>query len=233
MRKLGLYSVIALFSATFAHAQAGSAPLARLTIRSGIVESQHEQGPWHPIFPRELLDMGDRIRTAKGSIAAIDMGLRTVITLNEDSQVRVGPAIELESGTMKVFSSSDIRVSAKDTVLEFVEGPVDLELGFQADKLSLMVFAGGVKAGPITIRGSNLDPSVRTYVANGRSQNRQRNVQVNPAFYIYPYFLYGNANPNAGRIIPPTVNNPTNPGYRPTQVVPPMSDPIRVPVTPQ
>jgi hypothetical protein len=53
----------------------------------------------------------------------------------------------------------------------------------------------------------------------------------NQTFYVYPYVSLGNADPNAGAIVPPVVNNPTNPGYRPTQIVPPMSDPIRVPVT--
>jgi hypothetical protein len=49
--------------------------------------------------------------------------------------------------------------------------------------------------------------------------------------YVYPYFLYGNVDPFEGRIVPPVVNNPTHPAYRPTQIVPPMSDPLRVPVT--
>jgi hypothetical protein len=142
--------------------------------------------------------------------------------------------VQLESGSMKVFSASDIQVSAKDTVLESTERPVDLELGYQSDKLNLTIFNGAVRTGSIIIHGgAQQDPTVRTYTANGQSAQREGYVIANPTYYIYPYFLYGNGNPdpNAGRIVPPVVMNPTHPGYRPTQIVSPMSDPIRVPVT--
>jgi hypothetical protein len=118
-------------------------------------------------------------------------------------------------------------------MLESADRPLDLELGYEAGRLSLTVFNGAVRNGSLVIRGGNEDPSVRTYTVN---KNLRRNdpygqqIVVDPTFYVYPYFLYGNTNPNAGRIVPPVVNNPTNPGYRPTQIVPPMSDPIRVPV---
>ena len=106
--------------------------------------------------------------------------------------------MQLESGSMKVFSSSDIQVGAKDTVLSTADRPVDLELGYQADKLNLTVFNGAVQNGPVIIRGGNEDPNVRRYTANGRSSQQRGNVVANPVFYIYPYFLYGNPDPNAG-----------------------------------
>jgi hypothetical protein len=138
---------------------------------------------------------------------------------------------------MKVFAASDgrdnrenILVAAKDTLLESAERPLDMEIGYQADKLNLTIFNGAVRNGPMTIRGGgNQDATVRTHTA-GRTHERQV-IVPNANFYVYPYFLYGYPDPNAGKIVPPVVNNPTNPGYRPTQIVPPMSDPLRVPVT--
>jgi hypothetical protein len=73
---------------------------------------------------------------------------------------------------------------------------------------------------------------MRTYSANGRPLQRHAEEVPSPNIYVYPN-VYGGRDPNAGAIVPPVVINPTNPGYRPTQVVPPMSDPIREPVRKQ
>jgi len=174
-------------------------------------------------------------------MAALEVGPGKVVTLNEVSQVQVGVSnsaaiVQLDTGSMKVFAASDgrdnrenILVAAKDILLESAERPLDMELGYQGDKLNLTIFNGAVRNGPMTIRGGNQDTTVRTHTA-GRTNERQV-IVPNASFYVYPYFLYGYPDPNAGKIVPPVVNNPTNPGYRPTQIVPPMSDPIRVPVT--
>ena len=236
MRKLGLTLTVAVFSVALLHAQTFSGPAAgqgaRVVIRSGLVEVQHDGG-WVPASVGDAVKPGERIRTAAGSSAALEIDPGKVVTLNEQSQVQVGQVVHLEGGSMKVFSASDIQIAAKDMLLESGGQPVDLELGYQADKLNLTVFNGAVRNGSMVIRGGNQDPNVRTYTANGRSTHYNENSVPNPTFYIYPYFMYGNPDPNAGRIVPPVVNNPTNPGYRPTQVVPPMSDPIRVPVQQQ
>ncbi len=223
--------LVGTFAVAILHAQVP----ARLVIRSGLVEVQRGN-VWSPISPGELLNAGDHVRTASGSIAAVEIEPGKVITLNELSQIQLAasnssPTVQLETGSMKVVSSSDIKVGAKDTTLESADRPLDLELGYQADKLNLTIFNGAVRSGSMIIRGGNQDPTVRTYSTNGRSSHQVVNAVPNPTFYIYPYFLYGNTDPNAGKIVPPVVNNPTNPGYRPTQIVPPMSDPIRVPVT--
>jgi hypothetical protein len=141
----------------------------------------------------------------------------------------------------------------RDTVLDSAEVPLDMELGFQADRLDMTVFGGAVRNGRMVVRGGNVNPNSRTYSANSANlRNGMNGMQVpNPTFYVYPYFMYGNGmygngnwngngngqrngnrgRGNSGAIVPPVVNNPTNPGYQPTQIVPPMSDPIRVPVT--
>jgi FecR protein len=244
MKKLGLQLFIAAASATLLIAQSPAVPDARLAIRSGIVEVQRGN-IWVPITISEPLRAGERIRTGSGSLAAIEFGQGKVVTLNEQSVVQIGPIgstgssggaaiVQLENGSMKVFSTSDIQIAAKDTTLETADRPVDLELGYQSDKLNLTVFSGAVRNGSMIIHGGNDDPTVRTYTANRnlrRNDSYGQQIVVDPTFYVYPYFMYGNPNPNAGRIVPPVVNNPTNPGYRPTQVVPPMADPIRVPVT--
>jgi hypothetical protein len=244
MKTIGLQLLIVTVSATLLNAQSPAVADARLAIRSGLVEVQRGN-IWVPITISEPLRAGERIRTGSGSVAAVEFGPGKVVTLNEQSVIQIGPIgsdgssggaaiVHLENGSMKVFSASEIQIAAKDTMFESTDRPIDLELGYQADKLNLTVFNGAVRNGSVIIHGGNEDPSVRTYTAgrNGRRNDRhEQQIMVDPTFYVYPYFMYGNPNPNVGRIVPPVVNNPTNPGYRPGQVVPPMSDPIRVPVT--
>jgi ferric-dicitrate binding protein FerR (iron transport regulator) len=236
MNKIGLLFSLSLLTVAALHGQSPNTSAARLVIRSGIVEVQRGS-LWFPIATGDALNPGDRVRTAAGSVGAIEIARSVVVTLNEHSQVQINPlngsaAVQLESGSMKLYADSEIQVAAKDTLLESADRPLDLELGYQANRVNLTVFNGSVRSGSITIRGGSQDSSVRTYRANGMSP-RRNDPQVSPdqTFYVYPYFLYGNPDPNAGRIVPPVVNNTTNPGYRPTQIVPPMSDPIRVPVT--
>lgn len=235
MRNLELQLLIAVFSVVALHAQSNAPAAARLVARSGIVEVERGN-MWLPIAAGEPLNAGERIRTANNSSAAVEVGPGKVITLNERTEIQVrqssgSPLVQLENGSIKVFAATDIQVAAKDTMFETAERPLDMELGYQADRLNLTVFNGAVRSGSMTVRGPQ-DSTTRTYTANGRSGQRNGYLQVvYPNIYIYPYFLYGNPGPNAGVIVPPVVNNPTNPGYRPTQIVPPMSDPIRTPVT--
>jgi hypothetical protein len=242
MRRSGLYLLMTLAASMLqlsaANAQSSSRGwTARLAIRSGIVEVQRGSA-WLPIASGDVLVAGEHVRTGTGSTAAVEMSPGRVVTLNELSQIRLGNSgaatVQLEAGSMKVFATADILVMAKDTVLESAS-PVDLELGYEADRVNLTIFNGAVRNGGVTIRGGNQDPSMRTYNANGRPTQRHVVEVPNPTIYVYPYFMYGygGRDPNAGAIVPPVVNNPTNPGYRPTQVVPPMSDPIRVPVRKQ
>jgi hypothetical protein len=235
MKKLRLSIFVAILSAATLKAQAPPAVNAKLAIRSGIVEVQRGN-VWLPIGAGERISAGERIRTSKASSAALEIGPGKLVTLTELSQVLIGqsngtPIVELEGGSMKVFASSDIQVAAKDTRLESADRPLDLELGYQADKLNLTIFNGAVRNGPVIIRG-NEDPNTRTRPPYGPDPSRRPdNVVEYPTYYVYPYFLYGRPDPNEGKTVPPVVNNPTNPGYRPTQIVPPMSDPIRIPVT--
>jgi hypothetical protein len=209
---------------------------ARITFRNGLVEVQRGNA-WSPISLGDALNAGDRVRTSSGSMAVVELGPERMITLNEASEIQVGqsntaPIVQLESGSMKVFSSLDMLIAAKDTLLETADRPLDMEIGYQADKLNLTVFEGAVRNGSIIVRGGNQDGNVRTITAGARAARRTEPAVPN-SIYVYPYFLYGHAHANAtdGNIVPPVVNNPTNPAYRPTQVVPPMSDPLKVPVT--
>src|SRR5437762_11355574 len=157
MRKLGFQLMIALFSAGALQAQGNLSANARLVARIGMVEVQRGN-VWLPIAPGDLLNAGERIRTANGSSAAIEAGPGKVITLNEHSEVEIressGSAlVQLASGSMKVFATSDIQVAAKDTMLESAERPLDMELGYQGDRLNLTVFNGAVRNGAMTVRG--------------------------------------------------------------------------------
>src|ERR1051325_6128741 len=156
MKKAAICLWVLLFSFTALPAQA-QAQAARLVIRSGLVEVQRGN-VWLPISIGELVNAGESIRTASGSMAALEIGSGKVVTLNEASQVQVGISnsasiVQLDSGSMKVFAASDNRdnilVAAKDTLLEPAERPLDMELGYQSDKLNLTIFNGAVRNGPM------------------------------------------------------------------------------------
>src|SRR5262245_55331143 len=196
-------------SAAVLNAQSLPSQNARLAIRSGIVEIQHGN-MWLQMASGDTLRAGEHVRTGSGSLAALEIAPGTVVTLNELSQVRLGdsgktPAVQLEIGSMKVFSTSDIKVTAKETILESAGQPLEMELGLVSDKLNLRVLNGAVQNGPVMIHGGNQDPGTRTYTA-GRSEQRQMTDVPNQTFYIYPYVSLGNSDPNAGAIVPPVVN---------------------------
>jgi len=242
MIKIRLAVFAALINVVMLQAQTRAPEAGRLVIRVGVVEVERGNA-WLPIGTGDTLRPGDRVRTGTGSSAAIEVAPDRMVTLNQASQIRIGstdkaPLVELENGSMKVFAGLDMQLGAKDTRFEVAERPLDLELGYEADNLNLTIFGGSVRNGAVTIRGGNQNPNARTYSAGGRLPRNDVPLAIPSSYYIYPYFVYGNQvygnqvrrNPNAGAIVPPVVNNPTNPGYRPTQIVPPMSDPIRVPV---
>jgi len=233
MKRLGLTLIVAVFSVLSLQAQIPAESAARLVARSGIVEVMRNNA-WGQIAVGEHINAGDRIRTASGSSAALELGPGKIITLSQATEIQVrdsngSPLVQLDSGNMKVFSATDIQVAAKDTMFQSVERPLDMQVGLQADGLNLTVLSGAVRNGAMTIRGTD-DTSVRTYSA-GRSLHHGYSYPdsgLYSNFYVYPYLMYGN--PGTGGIVPPTVLNPTHPGYRPDQIVPPMSDPIRVPI---
>jgi len=238
MRKLSLSGssliLIAVFNVTALSAQSLSETNAKLVIGSGVVEVQRGN-LWGPIAVGETVYAGERIRTAKASSAALEIASGKVITLNELSQILVSmsnmsPCV-LESGSMKVFSTPDTQIAAKDSALQSGDPSVDPASGYTADQQNLNVFSGPTHNGPVVTRRGNPDPTMLPNLEDGPPQN-QGGIIANPIFYVFPYFFYGNHDPNAGAIVPPVVNNPTHPAYRPTQIVPPMSDPIRVPVVP-
>lgn len=243
MKNIGLQLVIAVLSAAALHAQTSAPASARLVARSGLVEVERGNA-WVPVSIGEPLNAGERIRTAQASSAVMEAGAGQLITLSERAQVQMRPntgvpQVQLESGGMRVFAIGDIQVAAKDTILEAVERPLDMEIGYLADRLNVTVFNGAVRSGAMTIRAVQ-ESRVRSY--NADSRNAQRDAAafpaVDPYLYMYPYLMCANPGlggvaPGNGAIVPPAVNHPTNPGYRPTQIVPPMPDPIRVPVTKQ
>ncbi len=242
MKPSTLIAVLSLAGLTVNAQSLSTPPNARLVARSGTVEVMRGEA-WVPINPGDLLHSGTRARTGAASSAAIELGPGKIVTLSEKTEVQLrqsdgAPVVHLERGNMKVVSAEDIQVSAKETVLESAERPLDLEVGYQADKLSVTVITGAVHNGPIIIKGAQ-DSTHRTFTAGGRWRT-EGNTFVYPGAYFYPYVIY--ANPNGGfvpqpaapqgGIVPPVVLNPTHPGYRPEQIVPPMTDPLRPPVLP-
>ncbi|HYR86985.1 MAG TPA: FecR domain-containing protein [Terriglobia bacterium] len=178
-----------LFAAT-ANAQS----IARLTGRIGTVEVQRG-GVWIQAGLGEAIDSGERLRTAGASSASMELGTGKVITLAEGSEVEIGQsngtsAVRLETGRIRVMSADDIQVSAKDTTLRVAEKPLDMELGYQADRLNLTVIAGAVSSGAIVIRGIE-NSNKRTYVSDSRRAGSSAGYSSAPAgqnsFYIYPY----------------------------------------------
>ena len=237
LRTVGFFLWVVAWSAAISSAQSSAPSTARVVARSGIVEIQRANA-WVTASPGDQLASGARIRTGSSSSAAIELGPGKIITLSERTEVQIRQAngaasVQLETGNMKVVSASDIQVAAKDTTLESVEKPLDMELGYQTGRLNLTVISGAVWNGQVTIHGQQ-DSNTRTFTADGR-WSRDGNAVVYPGVYFYPYVVYGNAGSlpqQQGPVgtVPPQVLNPTHPAYRPDQIVPPMTDPLRVPV---
>src|SRR5437762_3023877 len=231
MRKLGLELVIVMFSIAAVQAQTNAQAKARLVGAGGAVEVQRNN-TWVQVVPGEQINFGERLRTGALSSAALELGPGKIITLAERTEIQLGeangsPIAQLDSGNIKVSSAADILIAVKDTMLQSVEQPLDMQVGLNGDRLDLMVLTGAVRNGAMTIRGVE-DSNVRTYAAGGHSPHHAEAATAYPDFYSYPYFMC--VTPGKGGISPPAVSNPTNPGYRPGQVVPPMSDPIRPPI---
>ena len=223
LRVFEIVTLIALFSSTTLNAQSN----ARLAARTGTVEILRA-GAWTPANFGDPINSGERLRTGAGSSAAIDLGPGRIVTLSDRTEVEVRdlngfPAVRLETGNIKVVSEADIQVSTKETTLASAEKPLDMELGYQGDSLNLTVVAGAVRNGSIVIRGTE-DATKRTYASGGR-RTRSENTVVYPTFYFYPYVVYGNQG-----VVPNTSQNPPYPGYSPSQIIPPMTNPLRPPV---
>ena len=207
MIRVWLAAWIALIGSATVHAQT-EAPASRLAVSSGTVEVQRGN-VWSPIGAGEQLNPGESVRTSNGSSAAVDLGPGKVITLTERTQIQVRPAngtsaVQLDSGSIKIFANSDLQIAAKDTILETAERPLDMELGYEADRLNLTVFSGAVRNGPIIVRG-NQDANAsysRTYTAGSHRPDNAPVPAVYPDLYIYPYFMYGNRAAQSGPILP-------------------------------
>src|SRR5213592_503866 len=161
IRKPAITVIVGIISAASLQAQTASPSSARLGARSGIVEVQRNN-TWSPIAAGDPISAGDRIRTASGSLAALELGPGKTITLSPSTEIQLRDpngtlSVQLVAGNMKVFSAADIQVAANDTVLE------------------------GVKSGAMTIRGAE-DTSVRMDTAAGRSPHR-RHFDSDPGAY--------------------------------------------------
>jgi hypothetical protein len=250
---LPLLVAAAILSSGPAQAQSTADGKPRLVIRSGVVEVLRDQ-VWQAVKPGELLNAGERVRTANGATAAIELERNKIVTLEENSEVEiqlVGSAgahsIRLDSGSMKAFSPPPETAPLPQdrppqTAAQTSDKSLDLELDYQGDSLRLSISDRDGRSSSVTIRGAapamsaaNRRPAEEPYYYPQFYQREQLygNVLSSPTYYVYPFQVFsGRPDPNEGRIVPPVVTNPTNPGYRPTQIVPPMSDPIRVPVSP-
>jgi hypothetical protein len=234
--------LIAALSAIPLNAQSA----AKLTGRIGTIEVQRG-GTWMQARTGEEIKPGERIRTANRSSAAVELGPGKVAALAENSEMEVRDSggslgVRLESGNMRVISASDIQVSVRDATLETAARPLDIDLGYQEDRLNLTVNGGAVRTGTIIIRGAG-DSSKRSYASDanrpqygipfgysnmyGNSfgySNIYGNSFGYPNFYSYPYATF--ANPG---FVQPNVQNPYS-GIMPGQIIAPMSDPLRPPV---
>src|SRR5437879_5993606 len=131
MRKPGLGLVIALFSLAALQAQTTAQSKARLVAVGGVVEVQRNNA-WVQAAPGDQLNSAERVRTGMFSSAALELGPGKVVTLAESTEIQVGesrsgsPIVQLESGNLRVLSTADIQVAAKNTMLQSVERPLDM-----------------------------------------------------------------------------------------------------------
>jgi hypothetical protein len=217
MRQLAYVLLIALFGVAPLRAQQDLHTGVKLVARSGTVEVHRANG-WVPLSVDDEVGPTERVRTADGSTAALELGPKKVVALREHTEIQLRdsgemPSIELERGSVKVVSAANIEATSKDTMLE----PPPERMERTTDILPLP---------PPTFLAPSLPPNVLygDYI-------------FPPTYYVYPFSLgddrrggHGRQPRDSGAIVPPVVNNPTSPGYRPNQIVPPMSDPIHVPI---
>src|SRR5262245_48736612 len=169
LRMLGFFALIAALSTVTLNAQSE----AMLSGRIGTVEIQRS-GAWMEAQTGEQISVGDRIRTATGSSAAVDLGPGKVVTLAANTQIELRESggslsARLERGNMKVVSASDLQVSGRDTTPEGAPRTVEIDLGSLADSVNLTVNPGA-GTGPIVSRGSE-DSARRTSAAGGNGNS--------------------------------------------------------------
>ena len=203
LRTVGVLIVITAFSALL-NAQTN----ARLVARSGTVEVLRGS-VWVQVLPNEPIYSGESIRTGSASAAAMEFGAGRIITLNERTDIALqdsngSPTVQLTAGSMRVVSEGDIQISTKETTFESAEKPLDIEIGYLADKPNLTVLTGAMRAGAIVVRGAD---RTKRYSAGGSLRGYQGSF-VCPTFNFYPYVIYGD----------PAAQNPPFPNpfpYRP------------------
>ena len=220
---VGIMTLIALFSTVTLNAQSR----ATLAARIGTVEVMRN-GAWTVVGLGEAINAGERLRTGEGSSAAVDLGPGRIITLSEGSQIEViasngSAAVRLEIGNIKVVSEGDIQVSTKETTLTTGDKPLHMELGYKGDDINVKVITGAVRNGPMVIWGAE-ESTKRIYSSGGRGR-RSGSTVVFPNVYFYPYVVYGNRT-----VIRNATEKPSYPGYWPSQIIPPMTNPLRPPV---
>src|SRR5207247_10033724 len=107
IRKPAITVIVGIISAASLQAQTASPSSARLGARSGIVEVQRNN-TWSPIAAGDQIDAGDRIRTAIGSLAALELGPGKTITMSTSTEIQLSdPNVQLSvymvTWTMQVY----------------------------------------------------------------------------------------------------------------------------------
>jgi hypothetical protein len=209
MRSLMHFGFLVLLTASVAvPLQAQSS--ATLGGRIGTVQI-FRNGSWEQANPGDAIASGERVRTGTGSSAAVELGPGRVVILNDRSEAELreangSPSLQLRSGTMRVSSEANLPVLP---VAPLPEKPRDLELGREKE---------GSRNIEIVIRTA--DDSRNGGYRSGHRAGQFPNTFFYPNnIYFYPYVIFGG-----------NIQNPPNPGYSPSQIIPPMTDPLRPPV---
>jgi len=220
MRQLAYVLLIALFGVAPLRAQQDLQTGVKLVARSGTVEVHRANG-WVPLAVDDEVGPTERVRTADGSTAALELSPKRVIALRERTEIQLRDSGEMPSiqrGSMKVVSAANIEATPKQTMQETA-----LETAPETRERPIDIL-------PLPPLPTLLEPSLPPNVLYG-------DYMFPPTYYVYPFSLgddrrggRGRQPRDSGAIVPPVVNNPTSPGYQPNQIVPPMSDPIHVPI---
>jgi hypothetical protein len=165
-------------------------------------------GSWEQANPGDAIAIGERVRTGWASSAAVELRPGRVVILNDRSEGELGeangfPSLQLRSGNMRVLSEANLPISAVP------EKPRDRELEPEKEA------AHNIE---IVIRTRD-DSRHRGYRSGHRAGQFPNTVFSPNNIYFYPYLIFGG-----------NIQNPPNPGYSPSQIIPPMTDPLRPPV---
>ncbi len=190
-------AAIAVLSVPPVDGQSPAGPAGPRVVAAGGVVEIFNGNTWIEALRGQPVETGQRVRTGVASFAYIVVAPDKAVTLTDQTEIQLRdtggkPAIFLEQGSMKLEAGSEITVSTKDSTLDSLGGPVELQVTYRDSTADVSVLRGAVRSGALILRAA-ADSRSRTYVVGGKQR-----YGVSPAYpnvSVYPYVVYTDRNP--------------------------------------